>query len=350
MKNPLSYAIVSKVSIFAKTHKTISVAIAIAVIGGGYWTYNTFASTVSEIRYVLGTVDRATIVASVSASGQVSASNQLDIQTKVSGEIISVNVTPGQKVAAGALIAVIDPASAQKAVRDAEVNLENAELSLLKLQKPASGLTLIQSENNLAEAQESKQNAEDDLEKAYDDGFNNVSNAFLNLPTVITGLQSVLYGTSANSSQSNIDLYADSIRTNNSAAEQANQFEKNAEDTYQAARKVYDTTFDAYKAASRFSDRAAIEALINQTYDTTKSVAEAVKSANNLIQLYQDELTKRNLTPAAFSNTALTNLGTYTGTTNTHLSSLLSAKNSIKTSKDNLVSADRTIAESNEDK
>src|SRR3989344_6531676 len=140
MKNPLSYAIVSKVSIFVKTHKTISVAI--AVIGGGYWTYNTLASTGSEIRYVLGTVDRATIVASVSASGQVSASNQLDIQARGSGDITSINVSPGQKVAAGTLIAQLDATDAQKAVRDAQANLESAKLSLEKLQKPADSLSL----------------------------------------------------------------------------------------------------------------------------------------------------------------------------------------------------------------
>ena len=345
MKNPLSYAIVSKVSIFAKTHKTISVAIAIAVIGGGYWTYNTLASTGSEIRYVLGTVDRATIVASVSASGQVSASNQLDIQAKVSGEIISINVSPGQKVAAGTLIAQLDATDAQKAVRDAQANLESAKLSLEKLQKPADSLSLTQAQNTLLKAQESKQNAQDDLKKAYDDGFNDISNAFLDLPTVMAGIEDILYGTDGNRSQDNLSFYTDSISSTNDAA---GRFKKDAEDKYQAARTEYDKNFNDYKAAGRFSDSSTIETLINQTYDTTKTIADAVKSANNLIQLYKDEYTKRNLTPASISTTHLASLGTYTGTTNSHLSSLLSAKNTTKTSKDTILNSDRTITENTE--
>lgn len=64
---------------------------------------------------------------------------------------------------------------------------------------------------------------------------------------------------------------------------------------YRAAREAYDKNFTDYKSASRFSDQKTIEQLISQTYDTTKLIAEAVKSTNNLIQFYQDKLTERNL-------------------------------------------------------
>lgn len=330
---------------WAFAHKIMSTAIAIAVLGGGYWAYATYSSDNGETRYVLGTVEKGTIVSSISASGQVSASNQVEIQPKASGEIIYVGVKEGQTVKNGAVIAQIDSKTAQKSVRDAEANLETAQIALEKLKKPADSLSLTQAENTLAKASESKQDAQTDLQKAYDDGFNDVSNAFLDLPTVMAGLEDILYGSDGTSGQDNINFYADAIRSTN---DNATRFKDDAVAKYTAARTAYDKNFSDYKSASRTSDAATVEVLINQTYETSKAIADAVKSANNLIQLYQDEYTKRHFTPVTFSTTALTDLGTYTGTTNTHVSSLLSAKSAIKTSKDAIVNADRSITESTE--
>jgi len=47
---------------------------------------------------------------------------------------------------------------------------------------------------------------------------------------------------------------------------------------YSAARIVYDKSFQNYKSASRSSDTKTIESLIDETYEATKSIAEAVKS------------------------------------------------------------------------
>src|SRR3989344_9018386 len=345
MKKFISLATYKKMFDWALAHKIMSVVIAVVVLGGGYFAYANLTSSNGEARYVLGTVEKGTIVSSISASGQVSSSNQLEVKPKASGDVVYVGVTPGQKVAAGALIAQLDTTDAQKAVRDAQANLESAKLSLEKLQKPADSLSLTQAQNTLLKAQESKQNAQDDLKKAYDDGFNDISNAFLDLPTVMAGIEDILYGTDGNRSQDNLSFYTDSISSTNDAA---GRFKKDAEDKYQAARTAYDKNFNDYKAPSRFSDSSTIETLINQTYDTTKTIADAVKSANNLIQLYKDEYTKRNLTPASISTTHLASLGTYTGTTNSHLSSLLSAQHTTKTSKDTILNSDRTITENTE--
>ena len=161
----------------------------------------------------------------------------------------------------------------------------------------------------------------------------------------MTGLQNILYGSSrelGGGGQWNVDFYAGSAGQYN---EFAAQFKQDVYDKYQVARTAYDKNFTDYKSTSRFSDQATIDALINETYDTVKLISESVKSANNLIQLYQDELTKRNLDPAALSDTHLSNLSSYTGTTNNYLSSLLSTQRSIKDSQEAIVSADRTIRE-----
>lgn len=330
---------------WALAHKIISVVAVVVVFGGGYFAYGKMTADSGETRYVLGMVEKGTIVSSISASGQVSASNQVEIQPKASGEVIYVGVKEGQSVKNGAVIAQIDAKTAQKSVRDAQANLESAQIALEKLKKPADSLSLTQAENALAKANESKQDAQTNLQKGYDNGFNDVSNAFLDLPTVMAGLENILYGSDGNSGQDNISFYGDAIKSTN---DNALKFKDDAAAKYSAARIAYDKNFSDFKSASRTSDAATVEALINQTYDTSKAIADAVKSANNLIQLYQDEYTKRHFTPVVFSTAALTNLGTYTGKTNSHVSSLLSSKSTIKTSRDAIVNADRSITENTE--
>ena len=345
MKNIFSSFSVSKIVAYAKTHKIITVVVAVALIGGGWWGYGKVTASSTETQYVLGTVEKGTIVSSISGSGQVSASNELVIQTKATGDIISVHVSAGQRVVAGQLIAVIDPTDAQNAVRDAEVNLESAQLSLDKLLEPAGGLSLVQAENKLAQAQESKADAEAALEKAYDDGFNDVADAFLDLPEAMSGLQDILFSYDASQNYENLEFYGDATGRN---SVKAGTYKQQASDNYDSARKAYDANFEQYKGTNRFSSRVEIEELIAETYDTAKLIAEAVKSANNLIQLYRDETQRAGRTPVSISATHLTELNTYTGTTNSQLVSLLSAKDAFENQQQTITNAERTIVETSQ--
>ncbi|MBI3335021.1 MAG: biotin/lipoyl-binding protein [Candidatus Portnoybacteria bacterium] len=344
-------------------HKFAAGTVLLLVAGGGYFGYAKIFSTDGVVRYATAQVQKGTLVVSITGSGQVSASNQVDIKPKASGDIVYVGVKNGQEVKAGTLIAQIDSRDAQKAVRDAQANVESARLTLEKLRKPADALSILQAENSLAQAKdnatklklsqeieyqkavEAKQKAQDDLKKAYEDGFNTAANAFLDLPNIITGLQDILFGTSFNASQSNLYYYSDAVK---SYDEKVNQYRDDANNGYQTARAAYDKNFDDYKSASRFSDTATIERLIDQTYDTSKNIAQAVKSAANLIQFYQDKLTERNLKPNALSNTHLSTLNTYTGKTNIHLLNLLSTKSTIQTDKETILNAERDISEMNQ--
>lgn len=342
----MSTQLILKFKKYIIRHKTVSI-IGFAIIAyGGYWGYGRLTSTADQTRYVVAIVERGTLITSISGTGQVSASNQIDLKPKISGDILFINVTDGQQVSAGAVILQIDRGKTQKAVRDAEVSLESSKLALQKLKKPADELSVTQSENALSRARESKTNAEADLAKAHDDGFNAVANAFLDLPTIITGLQDTMFTTAPASlgagSQWNIDYYAGTAATYD---EKANQYKDDANQKYKVARDNYDRTYAAYKSASRSSDTAITEAIIASAYETTRDIAEAVKSVNNLIQFYQDTLTKRNLKPAPIATTHLASLNTYTGQTNTHLVNLLKGKTTIQNEKDAIVNAGRTITE-----
>jgi multidrug efflux pump subunit AcrA (membrane-fusion protein) len=112
------------------------------------------------------------------------------------------------------------------------------------------------------------------------------------------------------------------------------QYKEDTRTKYQTGRDKYDKNLDDYKAASRFSATSTIESLVNETYDTTKSIAESIKSANNLIQFYKDKLVERNLKPNILADTYLSNLSSYTSETNGYLLNLLSAKNTIQSDKE----------------
>lgn len=85
-------------------HKIASGVVAVLLVTGGYFGYRSLAGDDGEIRYVLAAAERGTLVVSVSGSGQVSSSNQVDVKPKASGDIIAVAVENGGEVRAGALL------------------------------------------------------------------------------------------------------------------------------------------------------------------------------------------------------------------------------------------------------
>ncbi|MBI4457943.1 efflux RND transporter periplasmic adaptor subunit [Candidatus Uhrbacteria bacterium] len=329
-------------SIAALVKRKWLLALVLSVMAGGYFAYRSYATPPEQIRYVTVPVERGTLIVSVSGSGQVASSNQVDVKPKASGDAVSVPAVEGREVKAGALLVQLDARDAQKSVRDAEVSLETARLSLAKLKEPASDLDILQSENSLLQARESKQKAEDDLQKTFEDIYNDVADAFLDLPAIMTGLKDILYSNTAVPTQSNIDYYADTTFKYDA---RATTFSTDADSRYLTARAAYDANFTTYKNTGRMASEAELETLLGQTYETAKAVSEAVKSASNLIQFYKDTLTNYGSKPLPLADTHLAGLNGSTGKVNGHLSGLLATKNALKTDRDTIRGAERSIVE-----
>ncbi|MFI5205568.1 MAG: hypothetical protein ACHQVK_01375, partial [Candidatus Paceibacterales bacterium] len=169
--------------LWAMTHKIISVIVIIAVLGGGYMWYKSSASAAGKVSYITAAAVKGTLVTSISGSGQVSASDQIDLKSKVSETVTYVGVTNGQHVSAGTTLVAFNTTDAQKTVRNAQISLDNANLSLQKTESANTTIPL------------SQQQAKDNLVKAYSDGFTGISNTFLDLPAVMAGLDDILHGT-----------------------------------------------------------------------------------------------------------------------------------------------------------
>lgn len=322
MKTPLY-----KIKTYVIAHKIISAIMLIMVLFVGNWAYRKITSTTGEARYITSKVTKGTIVSAVTGSGQVSASNQIDIKSKVAGMINYVGIKPGDRVERGKTLFYVDSTDTQKAIRDAEISFASAQISLDKLKN-----------------QNSNENMNADLAKAYDDGFDTVSNVFLDLPGIMTGLNDMFFKSDSRTGQLNVDWYKEQVA--NEDRDEATIFKQNFIDSYNKAKTAYDTNFDKYKIVFRTSDHATVESLILQTYNTTKLISDAIKNANNYIDLVNSSMQKSNTDIPIIITTHKSTLNTDTSKTNTHLTSLVSVQTNIKDNKDAFPNASLDIQSS----
>lgn len=258
------------------------------------------------------TISHSDFTNQVSISGKVVASEEVDMGFKNGGRIGRIFVSVGkgegetETVKAGTLIAALDAKDAVQAVRDAEISLESAKLSLAKLQLESSN-----------------ENLGSDLKKAYDDGFTAVSDSFLDLSVIIVGLEDIL----------NEDNLSDSAVRNSGPT--AENYRNEAENLFYKADNALKNNRKNFRLLDRNSSKSAIEAIIDETYETAKIFSNAIKSAKNLVDYLADDTNKE----TEFVSSKETLAG-YTDDINGHLDELLSAENNIKDYKDAFSSTD----------
>ena len=369
------------------TRHTVMTALAVLLFCAAIvFIYVTFFKSKEPTHYGLALVKRGTIISSVTGTGHISASNQLDIKSTVSGTIIGIDIASGQHVEEGTVVMRLDDTDAAKTVRDANVGLQSAKLALKKLQQPPDRLSVLQAQhavtqsrnakqratedldsarialqkmtkspdelavlqanNALTSAQEALRKAEDNLKKSREDGFNSVADAFLNFPAIMTGLNDMFYVSSIDRNQLNTDWYANQITRWDS--DKVVRYKGDLAATYALARDQYAANFDHYKMSSRSSDAQTLESLIIETYETSKRISDTVKAANNYIDLIQNVLKEHSYPIPSAITTHKGSLTTYTNQSNMSSSDLLAIKQSIEDTKTSIVSAQRLIDDKTE--
>lgn len=308
-------------------HKIVFGVILFFVLVLCYFWYTKVFTASNSVKYAVAQVKKGNLIVSVSGSGQVVSLDQIDIKLKVSGEVTKVFVQNGDVVKAGAIIAKIDSTEAEKSVRNAELNLENAKLQLIQLKN-----SIYDNDGMLK--------AENDLKEARENGFNAVSNSFIDLNSIVSGLNDILFGFNINPLQWNIGYYVDAVKRYD---ENAVALENLVELGFNQAQDAYNKVFKEYQNLSRFSEGTSIDNLIENTYQASQKISEAVKSASNFIQFYKNKLNGVNLTPIALADTHISTLNSYTNKINVILSNLLSAKTSIENAKKSIINAPLNI-------
>jgi multidrug efflux pump subunit AcrA (membrane-fusion protein) len=81
------------------------------------------------------TAQRGVVQSTVSGSGNIEPASELDLGFKTSGTVTQIDVTQGEHVAEGQLIATLDPQSAEVTLEQAKASLQSAEASLAREQE-----------------------------------------------------------------------------------------------------------------------------------------------------------------------------------------------------------------------
>lgn len=298
-------SLISRILHFLKKKKYICGIITLVLIVGGIFIFRNGKNIQETI-----VVQHSDFINQVSVSGKVVASEEVGLSFKNGGFIRHVYYSVGQGVIkTGTLIAEVDTKDAEKAVQDAEISLESAKLALEKIK-----------------LQNSDANMNSDLQKAYDDGFADVSDAFLDLPPTITGLNDLLLKN---------NLSSNAARNSGSVAV---SYRDQTEQLYYQVKNTFEKNRTNFRKIDHNSPKSEIEAIINETYETVKTLTNAIKSIKNLAD-YLSEETNR---PSDFSPIQTT-ISSYTNTANKHLSKLLSVQTSIKNYKDAFSSTNLSI-------
>lgn len=316
-------------------HKIISLILVLVLLYAGYYFYKKYTSTTGEIRYVVTTVKKQTIISSISGSGQVSATSQIDVKAKVSGDITWVGVKPGDKVRRGQALASIDNRQAKNAVASAEASLIQTKLQYQK-DEAAAPIDYQKSNDDLA-------NAKNDLANGYIDTFNSLSTTYLDLPNIVIGMQNTLYGydLSVNKSQVNLDALTNTFH--DEQLPKVQDFANKASTDYKIARNKYDSALTVYKQINRTSDTATLESLLVQSIDTTTAIAQSLQSELNFLSTVIDVANQYNIGLSSTVTTLQTNTRTRLTTVNSDLNSLLAQKKSLDSLKQSISTYENNI-------
>jgi len=303
----------------AINHKKISSIILIIIVAIIYFAFKS-SSTSSVTKYNFSKVEKQNVVESVTGSGQVSALDQVDVTSEVSGTVQYVNVEEGDSVTKGQTLAYVEATDATRAVENAEINVTNAEITYEKALKTY-------------DEQTSATSTSSDLDQALDDGYTAVSNTFVSLPAVIGDVDDIFY------TQGNSPYFSD-VNVSKLRNTQAVNYKSEAGTSFDAAKKDYEKVFKIYKNTSSNANQEEISALLTQTYDMVKELNLALTKTHNAIDYLGDKI--NGSIPTELNSDKSTLSSDITKTTNL-MSSLTTASNNLETAEESATDAEISL-------
>lgn len=359
---------IQKIKTFVLSHIFTSIGIVLVLLVGGNWVYGKVTATGGVTKYIVGRVERGTISSSIAGSGQVSVSQNLGIKPKSSGDVTAVLVKKGQKVTAGTPLIQIDSRDAAKAVRDAQLNVQSATLSLEKLtaapdalsllqaqnayaqaqreyttlKNPPEVLDLLQAENALTQATQSKALADSELTKAYDDVYTEVSTDLADAPDLLSNLDTMFFDKTIDSFIDNYNWYSSQLVNDNDGVK---AIQTRFRSSYDLAVKDLETVQNLFKTVERTSDKAAIENLVQKTKVLMAEVSDAVNGAKNYVSHVETNMKDNDKVIPAIIGTHKTSLTGYVATADSDLATISSQQSSLETKKNAVENAQRSLLE-----
>lgn len=280
-----------------------------------YFGYKNFFKKENQIRYILAEVQKGEIVLSVSGSGQISSTDQIDIKPKISGEIEEIFVEKDEKVREGQLLLKLKTKDYERAIEEANLALDSAKTTLENLKK-------------------NRENSEKDLNEAFREAFKIISGTFKELPQLMETLEPIFTKSSYEGDQGDIDYYQSVVFFYANSPflkkEKENTF-LNLKEKYQTLRKDYLTYFR--------DSPEVLENWLEKTSDLVKEISDLTRSSRDIISFYKETLSKENLIssiPILITENQLSLLSNFTTSLDQQYSSIFTLLKTIKQLKDKI--------------
>lgn len=115
---------------FLKKHPYLSALAVVIILGGVYHFRTSGQSGTGQAQYTTTAVEKGTISASISGSGNVIVDSQANIDPTITGTVANLAVSVGDAVKKGQLLFTIDNDQLDISVAQAKASLANAEISV----------------------------------------------------------------------------------------------------------------------------------------------------------------------------------------------------------------------------
>ncbi|MDD5769726.1 MAG: efflux RND transporter periplasmic adaptor subunit [Candidatus Gracilibacteria bacterium] len=176
----------------------------ILISSGSYYYYFIKAktSTTSTQAITYETVATGSIKETIDAVGSTELINEQSLRFNKLGTITQVNFKDGDKIKKGQIIAKLDDKDGQSSVKQAQINLDNAKLSLKQLYKATDESQILQAQNTISNGEKNLEIAKISLEnlkttqanslKDLNDNIDNAKKELENLKTSLSSQQTDL--------------------------------------------------------------------------------------------------------------------------------------------------------------
>jgi HlyD family secretion protein len=293
----------------------------------------------------------------VNADGSVSSDQSVELMPKTSGTVEGIGVEEGDKVLAGQFLLQLDSYDAGLSVRNAELDLETAQLKLEELKEAAEESDVKTAQNALLQAEQAEAdvtsdyeenkidaqvlvgNAEEDLEQERVDAYSAAASAFAELPSTLSTVDDVLTGRDYNSSQDNIAYYHD-LSPNDALKDQADDLKEEVED----AENTYRAALTLYNATDVNSSSGEIVSLLENTYSAAEEFSVLLKDADVYLLSLQDAIPEEQTEPR-YLQTHINSVEAAIAELNPQLSALSNEVQTLQNLEQDLEDAERELSQ-----
>jgi HlyD family secretion protein len=242
----------------------------------GYFVYPRIFKKESA-RYVLGEVQRGNLEIKVSGTGEIIPIEEINVKSKVGGEIVNLNVQEGDKVYKGQILAKIDSRSLEKTIKDQEILIKNLELAIDSAKLNLEKLNF-QYQNTLRG---------DDYNKALNQGILILNDFYNFYPGFIEDLRKIYFYKDFENYDNNLKYYES---YNPFFAGKSQKLEFN----YNILRTKYIELSDNFKNISNQNETK--ERIIKDSYDLVLATYDLVNEGREMVRYLKEDLTLKNAT------------------------------------------------------